>query len=204
MFVYHREHVAHLVGQELVDVVAAVGADALPVGEVLDLVHVDVDEALRGQREASLIGRGRVRRRGQSRGRRVDADRDRADDDGGLIPGDHGFPHPLGAGQRRVEDIPFVRGELATRVDDREVHVEGHQARRPPGRDGRCEQEKNSELPHDWNGFNGSGASGRLVSRARSCIMGPFGQFRDCLVHRQSGGKQPGSEYRNHAVPVGG
>jgi hypothetical protein len=33
--------------------------------------------------------------------------------------------------------------------------------------------------------------------------MGPLGQFRDCLVHRQSGGKQPlGTDQAGAAVPL--
>ena len=43
------QHMAHFVRQQFIDVVPAIGSDALPVGEILNLVDVDVDEALRRQ-----------------------------------------------------------------------------------------------------------------------------------------------------------
>lgn len=44
------QHVTDFVGQQFVDVVSAVRVDTLPIGEVLDFVDVDVDEAASDRR----------------------------------------------------------------------------------------------------------------------------------------------------------
>ena len=54
------QHVTYFVGQQFVDVVSAVRVDTLPIGEVLDFVDVDVDEAASDRRLTGGLPTGGV------------------------------------------------------------------------------------------------------------------------------------------------